>query len=198
MLGAWPLMLKTITVPCRMPTQKKPVPPIHLEGSCFLSPTRTSFSANAHNSRKLFFERRHSLMTRMDGTPNWPRIVAVTRMPANEYTSDRRRCRCRFLTILHYANFSRPRKGPIALFTAISIAMRGQIRPRGFQKSRNLILLTGLLLHGARPRLMADDGRVRLEMLGPCGRCLRAAVTRGAKALAVPRQGRRGWTSFSF
>src|SRR5579862_1529539 len=40
-----------------------------------------------------FFERRSSRTIRTFGSPNTPRTVALDRKPANEYPSDRRRCR---------------------------------------------------------------------------------------------------------
>jgi hypothetical protein len=54
---------------------------------------RTSRSGPVRNSRKLFFERRSRRTIRSSGSPNTPRTVAFTRKPANEYPSDRRRCR---------------------------------------------------------------------------------------------------------
>jgi hypothetical protein len=47
-------------------------------------------SATAANR---FFERRSRRTIRSSGSPNTPRTVAFTRKPANEYPSDRRRCR---------------------------------------------------------------------------------------------------------
>src|SRR6516164_6968152 len=40
-----------------------------------------------------FFERRSRRTIRTFGSPNTPRTVALARKPANEYPSDRRRCR---------------------------------------------------------------------------------------------------------
>ncbi len=63
-----------------------------------------------------FFERRSRRTIRTSGSPNTPRTVALARKPANEYPSDRRRCRFPDLAMPQHAKIQ-PRKnckkGPI-------------------------------------------------------------------------------------
>src|SRR3974390_2659315 len=63
-----------------------------------------------------FFERRSSRTTRTCGSPNTPRTLAAARKPANEYPSDRRRCRFFDLGIPQHGKIERTsnlKKAPI-------------------------------------------------------------------------------------
>src|SRR5216684_3166688 len=76
-----------------------------------------------------FFERRLSRKIRTSGSPNTPRRGSFARKPANEYPSDRRRCRFPDSTISQHVKIepaSKPRK---SLSTSISAAMIPQNRP---------------------------------------------------------------------
>src|SRR5262249_20926279 len=64
-------------------------------------------SATAANR---FFERRSRRTIRTCGSPNTPRTVALARKPANEYPSDRRRCRFPDSAIAQRAKIERPSK----------------------------------------------------------------------------------------
>ena len=60
-----------------------------------------------------FFERRSRRTIRTSGSPNTPRTVSLARKPANEYPSDRRRCRFPDSAISQHAKIepaSEPRK----------------------------------------------------------------------------------------
>jgi hypothetical protein len=57
-----------------------------------------------------FFERRSRCTIRTLGSPNTPRTVALARKPANEYPSDRRRCRFPDSAIAQRAKIERPSK----------------------------------------------------------------------------------------
>src|ERR1700676_3464205 len=76
-----------------------------------------------------FFERRSRRTIRTSGSPNTPRTVAFARKPANEYPSDKRRCRFPDSAISQHAKIepvSKPRK---PLSTSISAAMIPQNHP---------------------------------------------------------------------
>src|SRR6266480_8015220 len=57
-----------------------------------------------------FFERRSRRTIRTSGSPNTPRTVALARKPANEYPSDRRRCRFPDLAMPQNAKIQPPQK----------------------------------------------------------------------------------------
>jgi len=57
-----------------------------------------------------FFEHRSRMTIRTSGSPKTPRTVSCARNPANEYPSDRRRCRLLDLAIPHRAKFMRHAK----------------------------------------------------------------------------------------
>src|SRR5215475_3624863 len=60
--------------------------------------------------RKSFFERRSRRTIRAFGSPNTPRTVALARKSANEYPSDRRRCRFPDSAIAQRAKIERTSK----------------------------------------------------------------------------------------
>src|SRR5437879_8336370 len=87
-----------------------------------------------------FFERRSSRTIRTSGSPNTPRTVTFARKPANEYPSDRRRCRFPDLVIPQHAKIepaSKPRK---SLSTSISAAMIPQNHPLDSLKTQKNLL----------------------------------------------------------
>src|SRR3984893_5065399 len=76
-------------------------------------PVVPAVPAPAATAANRFFERRSRRTIRTSGSPNTPRTVAFTRKPANEYPSDRRRCRFPDSTIPQHAKIkpaSKPRK----------------------------------------------------------------------------------------
>src|SRR5450631_3205507 len=86
-----------------------------------------------------FFERRSSRTIRTSGSPNTPRTVTFARKPANEYPSDRRRCRFPDLAISQHAKIepaSKPRK---SLSTSISAAMIPQITHSIPRRPKNIL-----------------------------------------------------------
>jgi hypothetical protein len=70
-------------------------------------PPRLDPSATIANR---FFERRSRRTIRAFGSPNKPRTVALARKPANEYPSDRRRCRFPDSAIAQRAEIERTSK----------------------------------------------------------------------------------------
>jgi len=70
-------------------------------------PARLDPSATIANR---FFERRSRRTIRTFGSPNTPRTVALARKPANEYPSDRRRCRFPDSAIAQRAKIERSSK----------------------------------------------------------------------------------------
>ena len=70
-------------------------------------PPRLDPSATIANR---FFERRSRRTIRAFGSPNTPRTVALARKPANEYPSDRRRCRFPDSAIAQRAEIERTSK----------------------------------------------------------------------------------------
>jgi hypothetical protein len=76
-----------------------------------------------------FFERRSRHTIRTSGSPNTPRTVAFARKPANEYPSDRRRCRFPDLAISQHAKIEPALKPRKSLSTSISAAMPSQNHP---------------------------------------------------------------------
>src|ERR1700676_2937870 len=89
-------------------------------------PTAADPPATAANR---FFERRSRRTIRTPGSPNTPRTVSFARKPANEYPSDRRRCRFPDSAISQHAKIepaSKPRKSPS---TGLIAAMIPQNHP---------------------------------------------------------------------
>ena len=86
-----------------------------------------------------FFERRSRRNIRTSGSPNTPRRVSFARNPANEYPSDRRRCRFPDSAIPQHAKINHPSKPRKSLSTAISAAMTPQNHPLDSLKTQKTI-----------------------------------------------------------